>query len=232
MHVVDTASMLQFHEYKRFDEKIRNILADDNSIVFGDHCMLLHDGEPRFAHLVSQRVLVDLFEEAAAEAVTYGECTADDSFRYLVDSVPVGSHESIRVHLCSSVAMNTDGNAPARVTLAADRSHQRTVGLALAIAEVEADGVFVGGRNPPARDAAAALVALLVHLDQEGVDWGAAGSLAFLGARDIQNIVPALAAHAVVRLHLLADLQRPQPFRAKGSDEVGHIPAVRRDAVE
>jgi hypothetical protein len=36
MHIVDDASMLQFDEYGRFDEKIGNILADDNPIVSPD----------------------------------------------------------------------------------------------------------------------------------------------------------------------------------------------------
>ena len=35
VHVVDDASVLQFDEHERFDEKIGKILADDNATVSG-----------------------------------------------------------------------------------------------------------------------------------------------------------------------------------------------------
>ena len=50
--IVDAARMLQFDEYDRFDEKVGNIVADDNPIVSGDHGVLLRNRESGFAELV------------------------------------------------------------------------------------------------------------------------------------------------------------------------------------
>ena len=49
MHVVNTSRMLQFYEYERLNEQVGYILADDNSIVSGDHGVLLNYGESCFA---------------------------------------------------------------------------------------------------------------------------------------------------------------------------------------
>src|SRR5262245_5938515 len=91
--------MLQFYEHERLDEKIGDVFTDDNSIVRGDHCVLLGIGKSCLAQLMSQRVFVDLLEEPAAKPITDGERTADDPFRYLVDLLVVSRLK----HLCLSV---------------------------------------------------------------------------------------------------------------------------------
>src|SRR5262249_41297470 len=92
-------------------------------------------------------------------------------------------------HLCASVFICGYLILP---VLPADRCDKGAIALAFAIAVVVADGELVGRRDPPARNAALALVALLVHLDQESVDQCPAGPLALFGARDAEDVVPAL----------------------------------------
>ena len=104
--------------------------------------------------------------------------------------------------------------------------------LAGAVAPVEAQRVFLDRRYPPARDRALALVALLVHLDDEGIEQRVVRAHALLITGDGEDVLPASAADAVGRLDLLADRQRPQPLRLERLDESRFVAAVRGRIVE
>src|SRR5258708_4030176 len=86
-----------------------------------------------------------------------------------------------------------------------ERGDDGAIGAAVAVAPVEAEDIFLDRRYPPARDRALALVALLVHLDDEGVEQRVVGAHALFITGHGEDVLPTPAADAVGRLDLLAD---------------------------
>jgi len=66
MNVVERADRLQFDENQMLDQKVGNVLADENALVPHGNGMLLCDDETIAAKLLGQRVFIDFLDESRA----------------------------------------------------------------------------------------------------------------------------------------------------------------------
>ena len=78
MHVIQSFCHFEFDQNCRFDKQIGGEFTDDHTVIPYLNRVLLANLEARLAELVSQSVLVDLFEKTGAEFVGDPVDTPDD----------------------------------------------------------------------------------------------------------------------------------------------------------
>jgi hypothetical protein len=93
---VEGSHCFQFDDDAVINNQIGGVFPDDNSVVSNDDRMLLRDAEAVFPQLVSQAILVHLFQKSGSHFVQDGECATDDALGDPVQST------FICVHLRSS----------------------------------------------------------------------------------------------------------------------------------
>lgn len=82
-------------------QKIDEVLANQYAVVHHGHTTLLLDGKTGFLQFISERVLVDLFQEPCAEHGCHGQSAAYDSLRHRVQ------HRTMRVHFHSFTTLQS-----------------------------------------------------------------------------------------------------------------------------
>jgi hypothetical protein len=96
MRLIQCLRGFQLDQKRLLDQQVRDVLPDRLTIVQDRDGVLLRDGKSGLAHLVGQRILIDLLHEAGAERIEHGERAADDDPGQRIQAV------FIRVHLRES----------------------------------------------------------------------------------------------------------------------------------
>ena len=85
MNVIKCSRGFEFHYHAVFDQKVSGEISDWLAVVENPDRMLLLGFKPILSQLDCQSVLVDLFQEPAAERIADAIDTADDSLGDAVD---------------------------------------------------------------------------------------------------------------------------------------------------
>jgi hypothetical protein len=78
MPVAQRADHLEFDDDLVLDQEVGGLFANDHVVIKDDDSPLLDDAEPALAHLVSQGVLVNLFNEPLTERIGNPESVPND----------------------------------------------------------------------------------------------------------------------------------------------------------
>lgn len=80
MYIAQRGDHLEFDDDPVLDQKVSSKFANDHAIVENDDSPLLNNAEPALSDLMSQGILLDLFNEPMTERIGDPESATNDPF--------------------------------------------------------------------------------------------------------------------------------------------------------